>query len=262
MRFAPIWLLWETISCWLTVPWEKAGILKNFSGRYSSLNVIGLDADPGIQKVAMERLAPYGDRVRFVHTWFDQYFESYAEEIRPDRILMDLGISIFHYEKSGRGFTFRRNEPLDMRLNPENPLSAEVVVNEYEEKALADLIFAYGEERYSRRIASAIVRKRADEPIKSAAVLADLIFDTVPGNYRHGRIHPATRTFQAIRIEVNGELDRLRKTLENAVDAMNIGGRIGIITFHSLEDRIVKHYFKDLNRTCICPPEVPPLYLR
>ena len=104
--------------------------------------------------------------------------------------------------------------------------------------------------------------KRAVEPIRSAAVLADLIFEAVPGNYRHGRIHPATRTFQAIRIEVNGELDRLKKTLENAVNVMNIGGRIGIITFHSLEDRIVKRYFKDLNRSCICPPRSTPLYLR
>ena len=235
----------------------EGGHSEEFLKRYSTLNVVGLDADPGIQKVAMKRLASYGDRVRFVHTWFDRYFESYTDERRPDRILMDLGISVFHYEKSGRGFTFRKNEPLDMRLDSDNSLSAEVVVNEYDEKALADLIYAYGEERYSRRIASAIVRKRAEEPIRSAAVLAELIFDSVPGNYRHGRIHPATRTFQAIRIEVNGELDRLKKTLENAVNAMNVGGRIGIITFHSLEDRIVKHYFKDLNRSCICPPEAP-----
>ena len=235
----------------------EGGHSEEFLKRYPSLHVTGLDADPAIQEVARERLAPFGDRVNFVHTWFDNYFSSYPEAVRPDRILMDLGISIFHYEKSGRGFTFQKDEPLDMRLDSNNPLSAAVVVNEYGEKEIADLIYAYGEERYSRRIAAAIVRERKNSEIKTAAALADLIFNAVPANYRHGRIHPATRSFQAIRIEVNGELDRLKKTLEGAVDALNIGGRIAVITFHSLEDRIVKRYFKDLNRDCICPPEQP-----
>lgn len=235
----------------------EGGHSEEFLKRYPTLNVIGLDADVAIQDVARQRLAPFGDRVNFVHTWFDQYFSFYPDQERPDRILMDLGISVYHYEKSGRGFTFRKDEPLDMRLNPENPLSAEVIVNDYGEEQLANLIYAYGEERYSRRIAAAIVRARKESPVKTAAALADIIYNSVPGNYRHGRIHPSTRTFQAIRIEVNGELDRLKDTLKNAVDNLNIGGRIGVITFHSLEDRIVKHYFKDLNRTCICPPEAP-----
>lgn len=235
----------------------EGGHSEEFLKRYPSLNVIGLDADAAIQKVAEQRLAPFGDRVNFVHTWFDQYFSCYPDQDRPDRIFMDLGISVFHYEKSGRGFTFRKDEPLDMRLNPDNPLTAEIIVNEYSEEKLSNLIYAYGEERYSRRIAKAIVRVRQEAPVETAAALSDLVFNAVPGNYRHGRIHPATRTFQAIRIEVNGELNRLKDTLENAIKILKIGGRIGVITFHSLEDRIVKHYFKDLNKTCICPPEAP-----
>ena len=235
----------------------EGGHSEEFLRRYPGLQVIGLDADPSIQEVARRRLAPYGDRVSFVHTWFDRYFSPFQGSVRPDRILMDLGISIFHYEKSGRGFTFQKSEPLDMRLDPSSPLSAERVINDYEEKQLADVIYAYGEERYSRRIASAIVKKRAEAPIQTASELADLVFNCVPPNYRHGRIHPATRTFQAVRIEVNGELDRLKTTLQGAIDALQVGGRLGVITFHSLEDRIVKHFFKELNRQCICSPEVP-----
>ncbi len=235
----------------------EGGHSEEFLKRFPRLDVLGLDADKSIQAVARERLAPFGDRVNFVNTWFDAYFDPYQGSVKPDRVLMDLGISIFHYEKSGRGFTFQKDEPLDMRLDKDNPLSAEVVVNEYSEKDLADLIYRYGEERYSRRIASAIVRERSVSPVRSASQLADIVFNSVPGNYRHGRIHPATRTFQAIRIEVNSELDRLKKTLEGVVEALNPGGRVGVITFHSLEDRIVKQYFKDLNRQCICHPDVP-----
>ena len=235
----------------------EGGHSEEFLKRYPRLKVLGLDADKSIQAVARERLAPFGERVSFVNTWFDAFFTPYQGSEKPDRVLMDLGISIFHYEKSGRGFTFQKDEPLDMRLDKNNPLSAEVVINEYSEKNLADLIYRYGEERYSRRIASAIVRERAVSAVKTASQLADIIFNSVPGNYRHGRIHPATRTFQAVRIEVNSELDRLRRTLEGVVGAMNPGGRIGVITFHSLEDRIVKQYFRDLNRQCICHPDVP-----
>ena len=229
----------------------------SFSHVFPDIKVIGLDADPEIQKRARLRLEEFGDRVSFVHTWFNDYFADHIGRPRPDRILMDLGISIFHYEKSGRGFTFAKDEPLDMRLNPESRLSAAVIVNEYNEKEIADLIYKYGEERYSRKIASAIVRKRAEAKIETASELAQLISDIVPPAYRHGRIHPATRTFQALRIVVNDELGRLRSALNNAVKALAPGGKIGIITFHSLEDRIVKHFFKDLNRNCICPPEQP-----
>ncbi len=235
----------------------EGGHSLEFLTRFPDLRVIGLDADPEIQNKAKERLAPFGDRVGFVHTYFDSYFGDHAGKPRPDRILMDLGISMFHYEKSGRGFTFSKDEPLDMRLNPENPLSASRIVNEYDEKDLADLFFTYGEERYSRRIAAAIVRSRTEQPLESAFQLAEVISRSVPSVYRHGRIHPATRCFQAIRIAVNGELDRLTSALTNAARALNPGGLLGVITFHSLEDRIVKHFFKDMFRDCICPPQQP-----
>lgn len=235
----------------------EGGHSYEFLNRFPDIRLIGLDADPVIQEKAKKRLAPFGDRVQFINTYFDEYFEDQMGVEKPDRILLDLGISKFHYEESGRGFTFSKDEPLDMRLNPENPLSAKVLVNEYEEKEIADLIYKYGEERYSRRIAQAIVRERAVEPIVSAFQLAEIISHSVPAAYRHGRIHAATRSFQAIRIVVNNELGRLHSVLRGAVKSLNPGGVIAIITFHSLEDRIVKHYFKNLNRDCICPPEQP-----
>jgi 16S rRNA (cytosine1402-N4)-methyltransferase len=235
----------------------EGGHSLEFLTRFPDLQVLGIDADPQIQERAKERLSSFTDRVQFVNTYFDQYFRDHMGEPRPDRILMDLGISMFHYEKSGRGFTFSKDEPLDMRLNPDNPLSAYTLVNDYEENDLANLLFEYGEERYSRRIARAIVRERTLAPIETAFQLAGIISGSVPSAYRHGRIHPATRSFQAIRIVVNDELGRLRSVLRDAVKALNPGGLIGVITFHSLEDRIVKHFFKDLHRDCICPPQQP-----
>jgi len=235
----------------------EGGHSLEFLTRFPELKVIGLDADPQIQQKAKERLSLFEDRVSFVHTYFDTYFRDRIDSPRPDRILMDLGISMFHYEKSGRGFTFSKDEPLDMRLDPDNPVSAFNVVNEYTEKELADVFFTFGEERYSRRIAAALVRERAAVPIDSAHQLAEIISRSVPSAYRHGRIHPATRCFQAVRIVVNGELDRLKSALIHASRALKPGGLIGVITFHSLEDRIVKHFFKDMFRDCICPPEQP-----
>lgn len=152
---------------------------------------------------------------------------------------------MFHYEESRRGFSFRKDEKLDMRLNTEQSLSAETVVNTYSEEALADVIYRYGEERYSRRIARAICEKRKEGRINSSKVLADIIYSSVPQDYRHGHIHPATRTFQALRIEVNGELGRIEPALTEALRVLRKGGRVAVITFHSLEDRIVKWTFKD-----------------
>lgn len=235
----------------------EGGHSEMFLSRFSDLNVIGLDADREIQQIAEKRLKPFGERVSFRHTWFNDYFHSYPEELKPDRILLDLGISVFHYEKSGAGFSFSKDEKLDMRLNREAGLSAEDIVNDFDEKELADLIYEYGEERLSRKIASAICRERNKARITSSLQLAELIKSSVPPSYRYGRIHPATRTFQAIRIAVNSELDRLDNVLRDALDTLKIGGRLGIITFHSLEDRAVKHFFREMNKKCICPPELP-----
>lgn len=236
----------------------EGGHSEAFLESFPNLRIIGVDADVRIQARARERLAPFGDRICFYPGWADSFFKDYPEsEKKPDVILLDLGISIFHYELSGRGFSFRTNEPLDMRLDPNRGDSAADLVNTLNERALADLIYANGEERYSRRIAAAIVAARTKSPFATARSLADCIYSSVPAAYRHGRIHPATRTFQALRIAVNGELDRLPSLVDAALNALAVGGKLGIITFHSLEDRIVKNRFRDASKQCICPPEVP-----
>ena len=167
-----------------------------------------------------------------------------------------MGISVFHYEKSNRGFSFRYDEKLDMRLNAGTEKSAGDLVNELSEEKLADLIYLYGEEKLSRRISAAIVQSRNGGKIESSKALAQIIWDAVPANYRYGNIHPATRTFQALRIAVNSELKRLPKALSDAFKCLKPGGKMGVITFHSLEDRIVKNYFRNLGKQCVCPAEI------
>ena len=229
----------------------------NFLSKYENLKIIGLDADKVIQAKARERLACFGERMNFFNGWFNDFYANYpCEYEKPDLILFDLGISVFHYEKSERGFSFRYDEKLDMRLNAESEKSAADLVNELSEIELADMIYLYGEEKLSRRIAKAIVDARAGGKIESSKALAEIIWNCVPANYRYGQIHPATRTFQALRIAVNSELKRLPKALSDAFACLKVGGKMGVITFHSLEDRIVKNYFRNLGKQCVCPPEV------
>lgn len=235
----------------------EGGHTFNFLSKYKNLSVIGLDADPVIQAKAKERLSSFGERVHFYNGWFNDFYKNYPSEYnKPDLILFDLGISVFHYEKSHRGFSFRYDESLDMRLSPLSENSASDLVNNLEEEKLADLIYLYGEEKLSRRIAKAIVEARAGGKIESSKALAEIIWNAVPANYRYGSIHPATRTFQALRIAVNSELKRLPQALFDAFQDLNAGGKMGVITFHSLEDRIVKNFFKNLGKQCVCPPEV------
>ncbi len=235
----------------------EGGHTYNFLKKYNGLSVVGLDADKVIQAKAKERLSEFGERVHFFNGWFNEFYDNYpAEYERPDLILFDLGISVFHYEKSERGFSFRYDEKLDMRLNANSEKSAADLVNELPEEKLADLIYLYGEEKLSRRIAKAIVEARRGGRIESSKALAEIIWNAVPGSYRYGQIHPATRTFQALRIAVNSELKRLPSALHAAFCDLKTGGKMGVITFHSLEDRIVKNYFRNLGRQCVCPPEV------
>jgi len=222
---------------------------------HPNLTVVGLDCDEHIQEKAKFRMKEFGDRFIPVHTWFDDYFKEYDGPLL-DLVLIDLGISIFHYEESNRGFSFKKEEKLDMRLNDQSELTAQMVVNTYKEDDLANIIFKYGEERYSRRIAKAICEARQLNEITSSSELESIIFKSVPQGYKHGRIHPATRTFQALRIEVNHELDRIENTIINAVKSLKVGGRMAVISFHSLEDRIVMWTFKNLEKGCTCPPEV------
>ena len=229
----------------------------NFLSKFENLKIVGLDADKVIQAKAKERLSCFGQRMNFFNGWFNDFYANYPSEYeKPDLILFDLGISVFHYEKSDRGFSFRYDEKLDMRLNAESEKSASDLVNELSETELADMIYLYGEEKLSRRIAKAIVDARSGGKIESSKALAEIIWNCVPANYRYGQIHPATRTFQALRIAVNGELKRLPKALSDAFACLKPGGKMGVITFHSLEDRIVKNYFRNLGKQCVCPPEV------
>lgn len=211
---------------------------------HPNLSIIGLDRDEKIQKKARLRLASYGDRFTPVLTWFDDYLTAYTGNA-PDAILFDLGISMFHYVESGRGFSFQKSEALDMRLNADDVVSVADIVNTYDEGRLADVIYAYGEERYSRKIAAAICRARSEQPLVHSDHLAEIIKGAVPPAYRFGRIHPATKTFQALRIEVNHELDRIQPALAAALRIVKPGGRVAVITFHSLEDRKVKWLFKE-----------------
>lgn len=229
-----------------------------FLSRFPTLRVIGVDADSEIQKVARERLAPFGDRIHFYSGWSHDFFADLPTDIkRPDTILLDLGVSVFHYERSGRGFSFRRDEALDMRIDPNSGRPASDLVASLSEKDLADLLYRFAEERYSRRIARAIAEARARGRIATTAALASVVESAVPAAYRRGPSHAATKTFQALRIAVNGELDRLEELLSAAFRALEPGGRLGVITFHSLEDRIVKNFFKEKNKDCTCPSEAP-----
>ena len=235
----------------------QAGHAEAFLERWPRLALIGVDADADVMETARARLARFGDRVELVTAWFAGFFTSWSRPRAPDLVLFDLGISRFHYELSGRGFSFDRDEPLDMRLSRDLPAAAADLVNGGSAEELADILGRYGEERHARLIASRIVRERDRAPIRTAARLADLIRGTVPPAERHGRIHPATRSFQALRIAVNRELAQLEEGLAASFRVLAPGGRVGVISFHSLEDRIVKRFFRERSRDCTCPPEFP-----
>lgn len=220
------------------------------------MRLAGVDADPVMLARAKKRLQPCQERACFFNAFFDDFFAAYPKGLpNPAAVLLDLGISMFHFEASQRGFSFRKDEALDMRLQPIGQSAAELVASLKEEK-LADIFWRYGEERYSRRIAAAIAKERANGPIVKAGQLADIIKRAVPFSPK-SRIHPATKSFQALRIAVNDELGRLERVLPLAFARLNAGGRLGIISFHSLEDRMVKQAFRELVKACRCPPEAP-----
>ncbi|MBO1054243.1 MAG: 16S rRNA (cytosine(1402)-N(4))-methyltransferase RsmH [Dolichospermum sp. DET73] len=199
------------------------------------VKITAVDQDEDALKAAKENLSEFGDRVKFIHSNFANY--QFIEN-SYDGILADLGVSSYHLDNPERGFSFRNTANLDMRMNQQQSLTAGDIINEWDEKELADIFFKYGEERLSRRIARRIIEKR---PFDTTTELANAIAYSVPPKYRHGRIHPATRVFQALRIAVNDELKVLETLIEKAPNALIPGGRIAIISFHSLEDRPVKH---------------------
>lgn len=218
--------------------------------------LIAVDQDPDAITVLNERL---GDKknVTIVHDNFSN-IKSILNKLGVDKIdgmLLDLGVSSFQLDTADRGFSFHKDAPLDMRMS-KSGLSARDIVNTYSEAELADVIYKYGEEKYARRIAANIVKARQDKPVETTFELVDIIKSSLPQKAMRDS-HPARKTFQAIRIEVNGELDVLKKALDDAFDCLNSKGRIAIITFHSLEDRIVKEKFNEWCRGCTCPKEFP-----
>ena len=221
--------------------------------------LIGLDRDPAALREAERVLAPFGDRVSLHHATFDRAAEVLEDLDIPalDGMLLDLGVSSHQLDTPERGFSFRQDAPLDMRMDPQTGMSAADVINQAEERELARIFFTYGEERYSRRIARRIVERRREHPICRTGELAQLICEAVPGGRRPARIHPATRVFQALRIHVNDELGQVSRGVERAIDLLRPGGRLVVISFHSLEDRQVKQIFRERARGCICPPRLP-----
>ncbi|HSL06253.1 MAG TPA: 16S rRNA (cytosine(1402)-N(4))-methyltransferase RsmH [Nitrospiraceae bacterium] len=217
----------------------------------SDSRLIGLDCDEVAIAASRKKLARFGDRVLLFHGRFVDLKRHLTDGGigQVDGILFDLGVSSPQLEEPARGFSFQGNGPLDMRMDQSMSGTAADFVNQWSEVQLADAIFQFGEERFSRRIARAIVRARERHPLGTTKELVSVIEGAVPGNYRHGRLHCATRTFQAIRIAVNHELDCLDPALRDAVDVLSPGGRLCVISFHSLEDRIVKHTFRALSGT-------------
>jgi 16S rRNA (cytosine1402-N4)-methyltransferase len=236
-----------------------AGHARLILDRAPDSRLIGIDRDPAALANAAKILAPYGDRVSLHHAEFDQAAALLTQlgVAGLDGMLLDLGVSSHQLDTPARGFSFRHEAPLDMRMNPQAGMTAAEVVNQLEEAPLRQLFFDLGEERYSRRIAARIVAQRQQQPIATTIQLADLVRDAVPGGYRPDRIHPATRVFQALRIYVNDELGQVRRGVDAAIDLLKPGGRLVVISFHSLEDRIVKQLFRARAQGCICPPRLP-----
>jgi len=221
--------------------------------------LLALDQDETAVRVATERLSVFGERAEVVRTNFKDLAAVCAargiEHI--DGLLLDLGVSSYQLDTAERGFSYRADAPLDMRMSADNPLTAKRIVNEYSEEELRRILFEYGEERFSARIASNIIRARESGSIETTGELVEIIKRSIPAQARDGGHHPAKRSFQALRIEVNAELDVIAPAIRSAVSLLNSGGRIAIITFHSLEDRIVKQTFASLTGGCTCPKSFP-----
>jgi 16S rRNA (cytosine1402-N4)-methyltransferase len=225
----------------------------------SNTRVLGLDLDPTALEYSRERLAPYGNRFHAVHANFREVatvLESQGEQ-GPQGILVDLGVSSLQFDSAQRGFSFRFDAPLDMRMNPLSGETAAELLQELSETEIANIIFRFGEERHSRRIARRIVERRErGTPVSTTKELAELVEHALGGR-RPKQIHPATRTFQALRIAVNQELEGLADFIDTAIELLAPGGRFAAISFHSLEDRIVKQALRRLSGSCQCPPRLP-----
>ncbi len=230
---------------------HSEGILERSDGR-----LIAVDKDHAAIERCGIRLERFGDRVTFVRSDFKNV-KNILDDLELEGIdgaLLDLGVSSFQLDEAERGFSYNKEAKLDMRMDQSSPLSAYEVVNEYPAQELRRILYEYGEEKFSSKIAAAIVKAR---PIENTLELAETVKNAIPAAARRTGGHPAKRTFQAIRIEVNGELEGLYEAMDNFIDALNPGGRLAVITFHSLEDRAVKRAFKKAENPCTCPPDFP-----
>jgi 16S rRNA (cytosine1402-N4)-methyltransferase len=236
-----------------------AGHSKHILSKIDSGLLIGIDQDIDALKVADDVLKKINLNYKLIHNNFSNII-NVLDELGIDKIdgvLLDLGVSSYQIDNPERGFSYMKNGDLDMRMNQNETITAKSVVNEYSYDRLIDIFFKYGEEKFSKRIASSIVAYREEKEISTTFELVEIIKSSIPKKELYNNSHPAKRIFQAIRIEVNNELGIIEKTIYDIVKRMNKGGRIVIITFHSLEDRIVKHVFKELYIDCICPPGMP-----
>ena len=236
-----------------------AGHSSQIAKRLTTGRLIGIDRDPIALEAAGKRLEPYRDRVTLVHSNFcemDKVLQNLGIE-GVDGILMDLGVSSPQLDDGERGFSYMVDAPLDMRMNGEDALSAQTVVNTWSQEELKRILYTYGEERYAPQIAAAICRRRQDKPIETTLELVDIIRSAMPPAALREKQHPAKRSFQAIRIAVNDELGSVEKAMEVAIPLLNPGGRLAVITFHSLEDRIVKLAMNEASKGCTCPPNFP-----
>ena len=236
-----------------------AGHSSRIAAKLTTGRLIGIDRDPVALKAAGERLTPYADRVTLVHSNFCEIKQVLRDLQIPgvDGILLDLGVSSPQLDDAQRGFSYMADAPLDMRMNSQDSLSAYEVVNTWPQEELKRILYNYGEERYAPQIAAAICRKREVKAIETTLELVDVIRSAMPPAALREKQHPAKRSFQAIRIAVNDELGSVEKVMRDAVDCLNPGGRLVIITFHSLEDRIVKTGMADAAKGCTCPPNFP-----
>jgi 16S rRNA (cytosine1402-N4)-methyltransferase len=236
-----------------------AGHSSQIAARLTTGLLIGIDRDTVALKAAEERLAPFGDRVKLVHSNFCE-IKQVLEDLGidgVDGILLDLGVSSPQLDDGERGFSYMADAPLDMRMNRQDALNAYTVVNTWPQEELKRILYDYGEERYAPQIAGAICRRRADKPIETTLELVDVIRSAMPPAALREKQHPAKRSFQAIRIAVNDELGSVEKVMRDAIPCLNPGGRLAIITFHSLEDRIVKNGMTSASKGCTCPPNFP-----
>ena len=237
----------------------RAGHSREIAQRLTTGRLICIDRDQAAIEAARERLAPWLDRVTLVRSNFSELGDvlRQAGVSGADGMLFDLGVSSPQLDDASRGFSYMQDAPLDMRMDTSAPLSAYEVVNTWSQEELRRILFEYGEERYAPAIARAIVRAREAAPVETTLELVEIIKSAMPPAALREKQHPAKRSFQAIRIAVNGELDALPPMLDAAVNGLNPGGRLAVITFHSLEDRIVKRALAEMARGCTCPPEFP-----